>query len=379
MKIHKHLFRITCAVTIIFAGCKQSYNPPAITTSKNYLVVDGFINAGTDSTIFTLSRTANLDSVESLNPELGAQLIVQGSNGYSTQLPELGNGRYGTGGLSLASTQNYRLSIATSNGAEYLSDYTPVKASPQIDSISWQLNDSGVAVYANTHDPLNNTHYYRWDYAETWEYHSLYDSYFHYDPASRTVFENSTEVPHICWNSDNSNYILIASSIKLNSDIIYRAPLTVIPLNSDKISVQYSILVRQHALTAEEYDYWQALQSSTEQTGSLFDQQPSQITGNIKCISNPQELAIGYIGAGSLAESRIFIKNSQVAPWYLPLNCPQILYPPNPDSLEAAVNFGLLPIGMQMTGAPSPGYYFSNAPCVDCTLMGGTTAKPSFW
>lgn len=378
MKPGKHLYYVICTGILIIAGCKQSYNPPSINSNKSYLVVDGFINAGPDSTVFTLSRTISLDSQAVPQPELGALLIVQGSNGYSSQLTELGNGRYGASGLNLDITQNYRISIATSNGAQYLSDYTPVKSSPPIDSISWQLNNAGVSIYTNTHDPLNSTHYYRWDYIETWEYHSAFPSDLHWDPNSNSIFIGA-DVPHICWSSDFSNNIIIASSVKLNSDVIYQAPLTLVTLNSEKISVRYSILVRQYALTTDEYNYWQELQASTEQTGSLFDQQPSQITGNIKCISNPKELAIGYVGAGSVAESRIFISTDQLPLWNYTQDCQQMAFKNDPDSLRDAVGQGLLPFEQKYSGPVLVGYYFAYASCVDCTLKGGTDTKPSFW
>jgi hypothetical protein len=349
-----------------------------INANNNYLVVDGFIDAGADSTIFTLTRTSNLNPTSPPTTELGAQLIVEGSNGYASQLTEMGNGRYGANGLNLDITQNYRLSIATTNGEKYLSNYAPVKSSPPIDSISWQRSDSGVTVYANTHDPLNNTRYYHWDYVETWEYHSNYDSYMHFDPANGTII-NNIEIPHICYSTDNSNNIVIGSSAKLTSDIIYLAPLTVVPLNSNKISVRYSIIVRQYALTADEYNYWQALQTSTEQTGSLFDQEPSQITGNISCISNPNEPVIGYIGVGSVAESRIFITNQQVYPWYFNQGCKEMLFSSDSADVSSAANEGLLPVEVKYSGPVLVGYYFADASCVDCTLMGGTTTKPSFW
>jgi len=342
-------------------------------------VVDGFINAGSDSTTFNLSRTANLGSTAAPSPELGASLVIQSNNGYSYQLTELGNGNYGVAGLNLDVTQNYRLSIATANGEKYLSSYTPVKSSPPIDSISWQKTDSGVTVYANTHDPLNNTRYYRWDYVETWEYHSNYTSYMHFDPSNGTIITNNIEIPHICYGSDNSNNIIIASSAKLSSDIIYLAPLTVVPLNSNKISVRYSILVRQYALTADEYNYWQALQTSTEQTGSLFDQEPSQITGNISCTSTPGKAVIGYVGVGSVAESRIFITNQQVYPWYFDQGCMEILFNSDSADVTNAASEGLLPVEVKFSGPVLVGYYFGAASCVDCTLLGGTTVKPSFW
>ena len=380
MKIIKYAYCLFFAGLISIISCKQIYTPPQISGNHTYLVVDGFINAGADSTIFSLSRSVNLNSSSTASPELGAQLTVQGTNGYTSPLLELGNGRYGANGLNLDNSQNYRLLITTNNGEKYQSAYTAVKKSPAIDSISWQLGDSGVTVFANTHDPLNNTHYYRWEYTETWEYHSHYGSFSHWDNATQTIINNTTEVPHVCYKSMPSTNIIIASSAKLKSDIIYASPITLVPLNSEKIVSEYSILVTQHAVTLDEYNYWLALQSSTQTTGSLFDQQPTEITGNITCISNPNEPVLGYVGAGTVVSSRIFIFDSQVYPWfYNNASCVELKFPAVTDSILVAINNGYVPVAPIYAGPVIVAYYFSFPQCVDCTLEGGTTTKPSFW
>ena len=59
---------------------------------------------------------------------------------------------------------------------------------------------------------------------------------------------------------------------------------------------------------------------TTETTGGLFDAQPSQVTGNIKCTTNPQELVFGFFNAGVPQEKRVFLSlglglYSQCAPF----------------------------------------------------------------
>ncbi len=381
MEKKEYIYLIMCVAIMAALGCRQTYTPPAAANAvTNFLVVDGFINAGSDSTIFTLSRTRSLAAAPYPVPEAGAQVVVQGNGGYSIQLANLGNGRYGAANLNLDISQQYRVSIITGNGSKYLSDYTPVKQSPPIDSISWQRSDTGVSIYANTHDPLNNTRYYRWDYTETWEYQSTYVSYLYYQPADSTLISSPTEVPHTCWDTANSTNIYIASSANLSKDVISQAPLTVVPLNSERISVKYSILVRQYALTLDAYNYWVNLQKSTELGGTLFDQEPSQITGNIHSVTNPNEPVIGYVSAGSLAEARIFISNGQVLPWVYQQPCGTVTLH-SKDSLAYYENTGgwlaveTLPPGTFDIAA----YIMSSNFCVDCTAKGGTNVQPPYW
>jgi hypothetical protein len=74
-------------------SCTQSYSPPATRGGNNFLVVDGFINTGSDSTIFNLSNSVNLGNTTAPVPETGAQIIVEGSGGFSSPLVELGKQR----------------------------------------------------------------------------------------------------------------------------------------------------------------------------------------------------------------------------------------------------------------------------------------------
>lgn len=361
-------------------SCRQNYTPPAIKAVNSYLVADGFLNAGSDSTIILLSRTRGLTAPSTPILETNAQVFVEGDGGFAAQLAYLGSGRYGSPGLNLDIVQKYRVRIQTANGSEYLSDFTPVKPSPPIDSISWQKSDTGITVFVNTHDPSKNSTYYRWEYAETWEYHSFYESFAHYNPVDTSVITNAIEVPHICWDNDHSDNILIATSANLSSDIIYLKPLTVIPPNSEKFSVKYSIIVKQYAITSDAYNYWETLRKTTEEAGTLFDQEPSQITGNIHCVNNPKEPVIGYIGAGIVAQQRIFVSNSQVAPWQTNEPCGTIALH-SKDSLAYYENTGgwdilyTLPPGRYQISA----YILSSDFCVDCTARRGSDVKPAFW
>ncbi|TWI97064.1 uncharacterized protein DUF4249, partial [Mucilaginibacter frigoritolerans] len=73
-------FLLYLVLTIVVISCKKPYNPPVITAPGSYLVVEGVINAGSDSTIIKLSRTVNLSSGTTNNPETGAAIIVQSNN-----------------------------------------------------------------------------------------------------------------------------------------------------------------------------------------------------------------------------------------------------------------------------------------------------------
>ena len=57
----------------------------------------------------------------------------------------------------------------------------------------------------------------------------------------------------------------------------------------------YSINVKQYALSHEAYLFFEKIKKNTEQLGSIFDPQPSELQGNIHCITNPAETVVGYV------------------------------------------------------------------------------------
>ncbi len=308
----KYLSGVT-VILVLPGNCREVYDPPQGQATVNYLVVDGFLDINNPS-IITLSRTRSLaDSVPSI-PELNAQVSVEGSNGIRYELNESGNGSYSIYSLPLDPNQRYRLDIATADGKLYQSDFVDVKLTPPIDSISFIKKNDGVHIYANTHDASGSSKYYQWEFQETWEYRSFFGSEYEYldhqllsRPPEHQVFR--------CWHYTSSNSIFVGSSANLSTDLIFENELVFIATAGEKLSVLYSIWVKQHVLTKEGYEFWQNLKKNTEELGSLFDAQPFQVTGNIHCVSNITEPVIGFVSAGSSDSSRIFIYEQQAEPW----------------------------------------------------------------
>jgi hypothetical protein len=401
-------------VLIQFAGCKKPYNPPVITVNSNYLVVEGVINAGSDSTIIKLSRTVNLSSKITTNPQLNAIVSVESDQNGSFRLTENGHGYYGVAGLNLDNTHKYRLRIITANEV-YLSDFVAVVNSPAIDTVSYTIQGDGMQFYVSSHDPNNNTHYYRWDYRETWAIHSDYFSFYKSNGDSVIDRDLVNDEVYQCWQSDTSSTINVASSMHLKQDVISNNPVTFVSSSSQKFSEKYSIdinqldpsnsaysiQVRQYALTTEAYTFWSNLKNNTEKLGSIFDAQPSEIQGNIHSTTNPSEPVIGYLSAGTVASKRIFIKNQQIPstwtspPVYNDCTLDTLFLSYLPPGATVAINqedeyFNynkgvlfkerLIPIAgifNRLTGQIM-GHTGSFPECVDCTLR-GTNKQPPFW
>ncbi len=388
----KNISFLICAVLIGAMGCKVPYTPKISAVNSNILVVEGVINTGNDSTVIKLSRTVTLTTTSSVKPEVNAVVTVESSQGVVYTLNDLGNGNYSAGVLNLDNTQQYHLRIKTQDGAQYLSDFETVKNTPPIDSIGYTIQANGLQVYANTHDPNNATRYYRWDYAETWQFHAKYESDYVSDGTKIVARQPANQV-YTCFSNNYSSTIVLGSSAALKQDVIYQQPLTQVVSTSEKLENRYSILVKQYALTKDEFDFWTNLKKNTEQLGGIFDPQPSNINGNIHCTTNPKTPVIGWIAVTNVQEKRVFIDNSKLpSAWVTsyPYDCStdsnlfcreeqgQCLN----DVLQNLIplNSDIIPLTTIIV-APSPavvGYTGSSVECSDCTIR-GTTVQPAFW
>ena len=369
-------------ILILFmAGCREAYEPPAIKAPNHYLVVDGIINTQPGaSTSFQLSKTSNLSDSLAINAETGASVSLEARSGTTYALQEQGGGVYASVPLNLNPDQQYRLHIRTANGSTYLSDFVTAKKTPPIDSLAWRQNEE-VTIYVNTQDPTNNARYYRWDYVETWQYRASLEGNYGLGVNNGVIFfkDINTQTTN-CWQTLPSTEIVLASSVRLNNDVIDQFPVALIPKNSEKLAVRYSALVRQYALTEEAYRFWDILRKNSQTLGTLFDAQPGQLTSNLRNVSNPTEPVIGFVSACGVQEKRIFINRADLTNWQPPF--PNLACSESSISQDSQDPFRW--IFPDTTYEPwyflSPsGIRIAKKDCLDCRRRGGTNQKPAFW
>jgi len=371
--------RINSAVIfLVFCiSCREKYDPPVITTNKSFLVVEANLDPQGPFDVF-LSRTSSLETRTGVTPEKNAIVTIENKANTIVGTPVvISGGTYSFQNLGLAIGSEYRLHIRTSNGKEYFSEFVKAKQSPPVDSIGWERVDDGLQLYVNTHDNTNSSQYYRWSYDETSQIQSFFTSGWVYDPVLKKLRERNFPAEDVsnCWKYEYSTKILLGNSSRLQNDVIYKSPLLIIPNYSEKLSVRYSILVKQSVLDKGGYNFYELMRTNSEQLGSIFSPQPTEIVGNITCAGHPEEFVLGYFTASTVSQKRVFIQ----IPWSFPQDCQETIVPDIPDSIKFYFATGML-IPYSFTYiSRAPVYMGSIPPCVDCTKRAGSTAKPSYW
>ncbi|HEY9003185.1 MAG TPA: DUF4249 domain-containing protein [Mucilaginibacter sp.] len=378
-------------VMLLFS-CRKAYSPPVISKQPGYLVVEGIINPGNDSTIIRLAKTVNLNAKNTHSPLINAIVQVESDNGSSyTLTDQLQTGVYSNPGLNLPANNKYRLHIVTSDGKVYASDFMAVKQTPPIDSIGYVLKDSTVNIYLNTHDPANQTRYYRWSYQETWQFtvqeYSVYmvDSLTH----STIVPRPPQDMVFHCFGNNNSSDIVLQSTTNLAQDVVYQVPITAFSIHSERIETKYSILVTQYALTNEEFEFYQNLKKNSESLGSIFDAQPSQFAGNIHNTKDASEPVMGFVSVTSPQSKRVYFLNSIVPP-FTTIDYPYSTKCEADYAFYSGINgnevedllikppVSGIPLDVLYSGSTIVGYTYSTPACADCTTR-GTNKTPAFW
>ncbi|HET7179735.1 MAG TPA: DUF4249 domain-containing protein [Chryseosolibacter sp.] len=368
-------------VLILLLSCVEPYNPKVDNRDLNLLVVDAFLNAATDSATVALTRTLPVESDEIVPNETGAFVRIEDDQGSVYQLQEKGGGIYSGRVDGVTSSRQYRVRI-TAGGDDYASDLVTVAQTPPIDSITYEFLPDGVQFYVTTHDPTNQSRYYRWEYDETFEYNSEFFSYY--------MFQGDVIVPrpaeltrHTCWKSDYSTDILVGTTKHLKESVINKFPIAFIPNGSIKLTVEYSILLRQQAITEAAYEYWSRLRKTTEQVGGLFDPLPSEVPGNIHSISDPGENVLGFFSIGSVQQMRKFVRRSELPRdairRFLAHDASCVLDTIKIEDIPNYSKSAWLVDAIFSPGGFISGYTTAVTRCIDCTLRGGATAKPDFW
>jgi len=349
---------------------------PEIDESRELLVVEGIITDQNETNSIRLTKSSPLDRKNTIKPVLKCIVNLSDDLGNTWLLKEKGNGYYITDSTVFTGVlgRSYTLRIDTRNslpnGYNYESDPVEMKPVPEIDRLYYEkvliaaeTDDApakeGCDILLDTRDSGEGCSYFRWDYTETWEISLPYDV-----------------TNKICWVTNNSSQILLKNTSHLSQNSISAYPVTFISNETDRLDNRYSILVRQYSISEQEYNYWNRMQTMSEQTGTLYDVMPSSVQGNMNCIEDPSEKVLGFFSVSAKRTKRIYVEEFFSGMTELYKSCPVDTVMGRGPVANLGTSLWVIVDGTN--DMPPFRVLTDKKGCADCTVR-GTTKKPAFW
>jgi len=391
--LFKNKFIFLLLLSFILNSCSESY----VLRSDTYeeaLVVEATITNELKNQEIKLLKTSKLE-VEGIELETGAVVTIEDDLGTVYSFKEK-NGIYVSEIPFQAVPQHtYTLEIKTKNGKVFQSSNETLTIENPIESVIASIvtnskEGRGVEIRVNSYNAANNSKYYRYEYEETYKIIApVYqqEKLVVTAPQSVALFPNDPNT-RICYSTKASNDIILTTTTNLQQDRV-NFPVRFISDQNYIISHRYSILVKQYVQNLESYTFHKTMKEISSSSSVLSPKQPGFINGNIKCISNTGEKAIGFFEVASVSSKRVFFNyedlfpGEALPPYYT--DCTEEEYkfcfdlgtaiPCRGNTLIAHINAHSITYKYNLENLF---YYAVPVECGDCTSF-SSNVIPSFW
>ncbi|RDY61415.1 DUF4249 domain-containing protein [Flagellimonas nanhaiensis] len=379
----------------VFTGCLlSSCIEPFEVTFRDFesaLVIDATLTNELKQQKILISRTYRFED-EGAAGVSGATVQVVSEDGSRYDFTETDSGTYVSSEVFAAQTNvGYTLLVGTKDGQEYTSDIARTSGTSKIDSlyaqrVSNDFGEEGMGMFLNASNLDSDTNFYRYEYEETYkiiapEWNPVeLDVDEEIDPPG-IFFTTRSLGERVCYGSNSSNKIILASTENLNEGRISNFMVHFVDRNNYILSHRYSILVRQYSQSTRAHDFYETLNNFSNSESLFSETQPGFLEGNISPIGNQDEKVLGYFNVVNVDEKRIFFNYEDFFPGER--------LPPYVDPCrEGAPGIGLIDLVrwdlvkyVRDNEGEFPGagpYVTVPEVCGDCTVL-GSSEIPEFW
>ncbi|MBP3669014.1 MAG: DUF4249 domain-containing protein [Bacteroides sp.] len=383
-------------VSLLTSSCIEEFKiQETLPLETPDIVIQGRIASGSES-VFYLSKTQPIGSEEKAESILNAEITIVGQNGYESPKAtfDIEEDCYIINTQDLPDNTLYAVLIKA-EGETYQSDFQELFITPSIESVSYKEREDGISIHVTSYGNEGNSPYYLWAYEEDWEFHApdninglkgipVYSKEIYNLPF---LDENGNNPYLYCWGHNGSKHINIYNTTILTENTAKEVELFRIPIDDVRISYIYSILVKQYSLSPEGYQYYSLIKKYSEESSGIFTPIPSEVKGNVSCISNPEIKVLGYVLASTCQTKRVFIYESdfkQICSEY-DSGCISAGWGDNFFNLNKIYTEGVIAMTYngELSDLLNPNLtetIFYTRECIDCRVVKGSTKKrPDFW
>lgn len=310
---------IYLALTVmLFTSCEEYYKPD-LDVVPELLVVDSHVTNDPKQNFVRLSKTRSFYSTSEEGKIIDAKVELIDTSGETTKGNEVTSGYFTFSKLPIPGRKYF---IRITHGKDiYESAQVYMPPLPAIDTlytkhkiektyrtdafgVPEQLELSGREIYIDA--PTNpQLKYYRfsWRAVLQWIY-------------SPTEYSEIPPPSVYGWKSfyDNDVFNIAGPKEFSTSDKVQQHPILWRAYNNkeylDSLTQTgngWILIIDQYGISKASYDFHEKLNRQLAAEGSLFDPLLTQIYGNIKCVSNPSKIALGFFDLNSYRQHRYFL------------------------------------------------------------------------
>ena len=382
-------------LVLALASCVKRYEPVIDRTDAVKYVITGQVNKGESVQRINVGTSSSFIKPEVI-PITGCIVKIIDGKGNIYPATDAWEGNYDViiPESELVAGNTFKVDILLQGGDHLVSDFDQMQDAPDIDSVYYitqklptdspVLFTRGIQFYLDLDAGNSTCRNYRWEATETWEYHSLYPIEWYWNGRlHHNIPPDSSKM--VCWRTSKLRDVYMLTTRTLSENKYKRFPLQFVDnSSSSRLVYGYSLLVKQFSMSDAAYEYWEKIRANSQDQGGLYESQPMVIKGNMHNLTKPDQDVLGFFGAASVKQKRIFVKNVPDLPLEYVFNC--VI-----DDLPKGGLAGTYPI-MYPVYLPAhtslvdgvPVYWYDllsiDHECVDCTAtVGGTTTKPDYW
>jgi hypothetical protein len=384
MQVNK--FLIWFLPVVLCISCVDPYEP-VIEESQEVMVINGYITDKPGIHKVSISRSAPFNNPV-YRPLQGCVVRIRDDQGNMVIYMESGEGPWYEGYLDstfLKVGSSYALVVNTPDGEEYQSSYDTLLACPPVDTLYFEVEEQGSSIpgssywgvqfFLDVKGSPSASRNFRWLLEETYEYTSAYTSdWILLQPLGPVDPYISDTVSH-CYMTLPVNQTFSGSTRFLAENRLNRQYLNFVSNRTPRLKIKYSLLVKQHSLTNEIFDYWDRMRTQSSETGGFYETQPSSTVGNISNSNDPGEKVLGCFYATQEQAKRLTVRYQ--------FDFPVQGYSCQLDTLYSLVEFGheypyyVFSLSEMTMGGPP--YLTGDRYCFDCRELGGENTRPEYW
>ncbi|MDD2289437.1 MAG: DUF4249 domain-containing protein [Bacteroidales bacterium] len=383
----KYLYKLTGIVflALILVSCIVPYEPEELVNLDDIIVVEGNISL-TGPFSVRITRSAPISSYQygqkTIKYERNARVFVrdkQGQTYMADSVTAYGEYLFDFSGQHPGLQEEYQLVIESQDGRTYETDFRKSRHSSDME-LHYKIDTVAekISIYVSSHDQAGLSRYYYWQYSETWDYVSQMAAYCYFDVSSVKETKNNRPWMHRCWDSRASSEILLVETSSLVQDRIVDLEIHSINFRDIRITQHYCIDVTQTVLDNDAYLYMENMRRNSYDIGDIFSPQPNEISGNIRCVTDPSVRAIGFVSVCNSVRKKLFI-NCIGLPSYIREPMPPDTIVPLDAKVSLMISLIQLGYSPHTVDPLAKATYWNLTRCIDCRSKGGKPVVPTFW